>query len=257
MLESIVLILVVVQIVLSWIALDRLPGTTVPYYGPARSMGLPAAVVEARIWTWTVVGLWSMMIGASLLLYRSIRSTPIPIFSAALFALLAVLRAGAIALNLNPTLSPRQVLLRGILAGVITLMLAVMVERWRSRKKLPPALITRARYDEATPKGASFVTVVILGLGIPFLLIPTRVRVIAAGVLVVTPVSYFLIPGAAVARVERAGMLQALFGAGINLTGNPASAVRLFRTKRFFPLVMSVTDPDRFIDAVREFKNES
>lgn len=257
MLELVVVILVVVQIALSWIALERLPGTTIPYYGPARSMGLAAAVIEARIWTWTIVGLWSMMIGSSLLLYRAIRSTPIPIFSVSLFALLAVLRAGAIALNLNPGLSPRQVLLRALLAGVIALMLSVMVERWRSRKKLPPALVAKARYDESTPRGTIFFTVVILGLGIPLLLIPSRVRVLAAGVLVVTPVSYFMIPAAAVTRVERAGRLQALFGAGVNLTGDPASAVRIFRAKRFFPLVMSVTDPDRFVEALSEIKGES
>jgi hypothetical protein len=239
------------QVALSWAALDGLPNTVVPYFGlGGGSAGLPGAVAEARVWSWAVVGLWSILACASLLMYRAIRSTPVPVLAVGLLAHLAVLRAGMIALNLDPNLEPRGVLLRATATGVVAMLLGATLERWRSRKKLPRALVARAAYDERTPRDLAFYLVAVLGLGIPLLLVPTRVRVFDDGVLAITPVSYFLLPAAAIERAERAGRLQALAGAGINFAASPGAAVRVFRRARHFPVVFSVSDPDRFLAAV-------
>lgn len=243
--------LVAAQLLLSWLALDRLPSTVVPYFGPGRAvMGLPGAEAEARLWLWMVVGLYAMLLGGSLVMYRAIRSTPIPIVAVGAFAFLAVLRAGAISLNLNPAMSPKQALLRALLAGVVALLLGVAVERFRSRRLLPPLLIGKSDYDERTPRGTAHILVAILGLGVPLLVMPTRVRVTERGVVVVTAVSFFTVPAIVIDRVERAPALQALFGAGINLASTPSAAVRIFRRGRFFPLLISVSDRERFLEVV-------
>jgi hypothetical protein len=256
-LELCALALALGQVALSWAALDRLPSTVVPFFGLGAGgggAGLPGAEAEALVWTWAVLGLWAILAGGSLLLYRAVRSSPIPVLAVGLLAHLAVMRAGMIALNLDPALSPRQVLLRAATTGLIAALLGAAVERWRSRKKLPPALVARARYDERTPRDLAFYLVAALGAGIPLLLLPTRVRVIDDGVLAITPLSYFVLPAAAIERVERAGWLQALAGPGVTLAASPGSAVRIFRRARRFPVVVSVTAPDRFLAAVEEIR---
>lgn len=251
-LELCALALALGQVALSWAAIDRLPSTVVPFFGlgGGGGAGLPGAAAEAHVWTWAVLGLWAILTVGSLLLYRAVRSSPIPVLSVGLLAHLAVMRAGMIALNLDPALSPRQVLLRAAGTGLVAALLGAAVERWRSRKKLPPALVAPARYDEPTPRDLSFYLVTALGAGIPLLLVPTRVRVIDDGVLAITPVSYFVVPAAAIERAERSGWLQALAGPGVNLAASPGSAVRIFRRARRFPVVLSVADPDRFLAAV-------
>ena len=142
--------------------------------------------------------------------------------------------------------------MRSTVTGLVVLLLGVIVERWRSRKKIPPALVTKATYDERIHKSAATWIIVLLGLGIPLLFTPERVRVIGEGIVVVTPVGYFLLPMVAIDRVERSGRLQALLGAGVNLAGDPSTAVRIFRKRRLFPVVISVEDPKRFIDVVHK-----
>lgn len=249
-LEGIAALLVVAQLIFSLIALDQLPNTVVPYFSPGRSaLGLPGAEYEARVWSWTIIGLWAMLLGASLISYRSLRSTPVPVVSVGLFAALAVLRAGVIALNLNPLLSPRLVLLRALATGAAAALLAAAVERFRTRKRLVPALVARASYDEPTPRGAVFTLVAVLGAFIPLVLVPSRVRVTERAVVVITPVSFFLLPLVTIESAERVGPLQALFGAGINLASHPRRAVRL-RRRGALSVVVSVTDPDRFLEAL-------
>ena len=251
MLEFSAFVLVVAQLFLSWLALDRLPSTVIPYFGlGGGSIGLPAAAAEARLWVWMVVGLWAMLITASVLMYRAIQTTPIPIVSVSALAFLAVLRAGAISLNLNPVASPKQVLLRAILVGVVAFLLGVAVERFRSRKQLPPLLIGKALYDERAPRGLAYYAIMGLGLGVPALFVPVRARVIDSGVLVITAVSHFSIPRVSIERIERATPLQSLFGAGVNFAASPTQAVRIFRRGRLFPVVFSVAKRDRFIEAV-------
>jgi hypothetical protein len=71
---------------------------------------------------------------------------------------------------------------------------------------------------------------------------------------VITAVSYFLLPAAALERTERSHRLQALAGPGVNLAASPGSAVRIFRRARRFPVVLSVTAPDRFLAAVEALR---
>lgn len=248
MLELCAAVLVLVQLGLSWYALDDLPGTVVPYFGPARSiLGLPGAETEARLWIWMVLGLWAMLLGSSLWLYRATGSSPVPIVSVGLLAFLAVLRSGVIALNLNPGLAPGRMLLRAVTAGVAALLLGVVLERWRTRRLLVPALMRPARYDEPTPRGMYYVLVTLLGAGLPWLFFPTRIKVMTDGLVAITPVGYLWIPAPAVHEADAANLVQAVLGTGLNFTTSPSSSVRLWRRRRWLPIVLSVVDRPRFL----------
>ncbi len=240
--------LVVLQLILTWYALDDLPSTVVPYFGPARAtVGLPGAGIEARLWMWMVLGLWAMLLGTSLWLYRMTGSSPLPIVSVGAFAVLAVLRAGVIAMNLNPGLSPQRVLFRAVVAGTAVLVLGILLERWRTKKRLVPALMREALYDEPTPRGVYYFVLVVLGMGIPWLLLPRRIKVMSEGVVAITPTTFLWIPAPALERVEEATRFQAVVGSGLNLVTSPGNAVRLFRRRRWIPLVLSVVDRPRFL----------
>lgn len=252
-LEVCAAVLVALQLLLTWYALDDLPATVVPYFSPASASGmLPGAGIEARLWVWMVLGLWAMFFGTSLWLYRTTGSSPIPILSVGAFALLAVLRAGVIALNLNPALTPAKVLFRSLVAGLVVMLLGIMLERWRTKKRLVPALMRPALYDEPTPRGPYYFVLVLLGMGLPWLLFPRRIKVLAEGVVAITPTTYLWIPAPALTRIEEAGLLQAIVGSGLNLATSPGKAVRLWRRRRWIPLVLSVVDRPRFMGVIRK-----
>jgi hypothetical protein len=248
-LEACAALLAAAQVALGVVALDRLPTTVVPYFGPGSVSGLAGAGDEARLWASMIGGAWVLLLCVGVLMYRSVRSTPLPILSVTLLASLAVLRAGALSLNLDPSASPRGALLRAGVTAVAVLGLAASVERSRSRARLAPALVAPATVESGAPRGPARWIVAALGLGVPLLFAPERVRVIAAGVLVVTPVSYFLIPRSAVERVERVPPLLALIATGINLASDPARTVRVVRRGRALPVLFSVADPDAFVGA--------
>lgn len=256
-LELCAAILVLAQPAMTWFSLEHLPATVVPYFGPGRgALGLPGAALEARIWLWMVTGLWALLIGTSLLLYRAVRSTPIPIVSVGSLAFLAVLRSGVIALNLNPDLSPGRTLLRALAAGAVAVLLGATLERWRTRRRLVPALMRPALYDEPTPRGAYYWLLVAIGGGLPALFLPSRVKLMDEGLVAITPVSHLWLPAPALERAAAAPWPAAVFGSGFNLTTAPLSSVRLFRRRGWLPLVLSVKDRDRFLEAAADLTGD-
>jgi hypothetical protein len=250
MLELCAGVLVLMQIGLSRLAIDDLPSTVVPYFSPS-GLGLPGAETEARLWIWMVIGFWSVLLGTSLWLHRAAGSSPVPIITVAALAFLAVLRAGVIALNLDPALTPSRVLFRAATAGLVVLLLGAGLERWRTRQRLVPALMRPAAYDEPAPRGPYYVLVGLLGLGLPWLFLPTRIRVMDDGLVAVTPVSYLWLPAPAIEAVEEASAAQAVLGTGINLVTSPLASVRIRRRRRWLPFVLSAADRPRFIAALR------
>jgi hypothetical protein len=248
--------LVVAQLLLSWIALERLPTTVVPYFHlGGLTATAPDASAEARLWTWTVLALWTVMVTGSVALYRLLGASPVPIVSVGLLTFLALLRAGVIALNLSPHLSPQRVLLRAAATGVVAAILAGLLERWRSRQRLAPLLVEESSYDEPTPRPWSYNLICVLGLGLPWLLLPTRLRMTSPGLVAVTPVTYFLVPREAVRQAESITRVQALLGQGVNLASDYDSALRIWRHRRLFPLVISAKGRDQLVALLEQKKS--
>ena len=247
-LEATALLLVVAQLLLSWIALERLPSTVVPYFHlGGLTATAPDAGAEAQLWTWTVLALWTVMVTGSVALYRLLGASPLPIVSVGLLTFLALLRAGVIALNLSPHLSPPRALLRAVATGLVAAILAGLLERWRSRQRLAPLLVGESSYDEPTPRPWSYHVICVLGLGAPWLLMPTRLRMTNLGLVAITPVTYFLVPRQAIRKAETITRIQALLGQGVNVATDYDSALRIWRHKRLFPLVMSASRRDQLI----------
>jgi len=247
-LEGCVFILVAGQIAMTWLALDRLPSTVVPYGPTGAALGLPGAALEAQMWTWMVLGLWSLGLGLGLVSYRVSGASPVPVLTSALFAALAVLRAGVIGLNLNPDLGQTAVFVRAVVAGGAVLLLAAGVEQWRTRKRLRHALTRKPRYDEPSPRGPFYWEMA--ACLVPYVLLPTRLRVIDEGLVAITPLTYLYVPLAAVAEARAVGPLPALLGGGVNLATSPGSAVRIKVRGRLLPLTLSVVDRPRFLAAL-------
>jgi hypothetical protein len=257
-LELCAALLVLAQPALTWISSEYMPATVLPFYGPGQgASGLAITATEAGLWTWLVIGLWSMLLGISLVFYRAVSSTFIPILSVSGMAFLAVLRAGVISLNLTPDLSPARVLLRAVTSAIAVLILAALLERWRSRKLLVPALMRPALYDEPAPLGIYFAVICLLTSGLSWIFVPSRVKVMDRGLVAITPVSYLWLPAAAIERAEAATRLQAVLGGGINLATTPTSSIRLILRRRWFPVVVSVADRDRFLQVIRDLTGDT
>ena len=232
---------------MSWLVLDRLPSTVVPY-GPAGGAFVAGAGLEAELWTWTVIALWALGLAGSLLVYRQVGSSPLPLLAVSVFATLLVFRAGAIGLNLDPGLSPGRVVFRAAVTGSLVLLIAGLAEQHRTRRRLRPALVAPARYDERAPRGLYYWALV--GTVLPYVVLPTRIRVVDEGLVVVTPVSYLFVPLRAIAEARPIGVAAALTSSGLNLATSPRGAVRIRLRARLLPLVLAVVDRDRFLAAL-------
>ncbi len=130
----------------------------------------------------------------------------------------------------------------------VALLLGAALEQWRTRKGIRPALARRALYDEKPPRGGYYWMMAALVL--PSLVLPTRVRVLEEGLVVVTPTSYLFVPSGALIEARPTAWYEALLRGGVNLVSEPRKAVEIRRRGRVLPLMISVEDRERFLEAL-------
>lgn len=236
------------QLAMTWLALDRLPETVLPYGPTGGGAVVAGAGLEAELWTWAVLALWALSIGSSLLVYRLAGSSPLPVLTAPVFAALLVLRAGVIGLNLDPGLTPARAVFRAVATGLVVLLAAGLAEAHRTRRRVRPALVREALYDEPAPRGPYYWA--LASTLLPYVVLPTRIRVIEEGLLALTPVSYLFVPREAIVEARAVGPAVAVLGGGLNLATSPKGAVRIRVRGRLLPLVLSVAHRDQFLGAL-------